>query len=163
MFCRCIGGEVSQKQIGMAASRCNRQKKTQKYPMGSKSIGIHGAFIVLTRNWTGDPSPANKKRDSLSTVSLVGEAGLESVLCQPTCDRSTGKGRYASPTPSTTRRPDDHKALLQILQKPAAIPLWVTMPPRFRFRLAKGMARQYFYHLSILNYLLSGNQSACLL
>ena len=99
--------------------------------MVSKFLRNQGVLAVLARKGTAIPSSANKKRDSLSTVSLVGEAGLEAVLCKPTCHRSTGKGRCFSPIPSTTRRPDDQKALSQPLQKPAAIPLWVTMPPRF--------------------------------
>ena len=43
------------------------------------------------QGWTG------QKRDSLSTVSLVREAGLEAALCQPLLLRSTGKDGCCPP------------------------------------------------------------------
>ena len=49
----------------------------EKDPLGAKGIGLQGVLGVLAAKWTGNPSPTSKKRDSLSTVSLVGEAGLE--------------------------------------------------------------------------------------
>ena len=74
-------------------NRCDKHEWAQKYPLVSKFLRNQGVLAVLTRKGTAIPSSANKKRDSLSTVSLVGEAGLESVLCQPLCIRSTGKDR----------------------------------------------------------------------
>ena len=58
-------------------------KENEKYPLVSKVVGYQGVLAVLARIGTGDPSPTNKKRDSLSTVSLVGEAGLEGFTQNP--------------------------------------------------------------------------------
>ena len=66
--------------IGIGANRC-------KIPLDLQSRWKSRGF----RRFGQDV--LDKKRDSLSTVSLVGEAGLEAVLCQPLCLRSTGQDR----------------------------------------------------------------------
>ena len=55
----------------------NGSQNSKKDPLGSKLVGNQGVFSVLARIGTGNPSPTSKKRDDLSIVSLVGEAGLE--------------------------------------------------------------------------------------
>ena len=93
MFRATAGRPGRRKWVEMVANRCKWRKENEKYPMISKSLGNHGVLAVLATKGTENPSPTTKKRDSLSTVSLVREAGLEGFSRPPTCDPSTNKDR----------------------------------------------------------------------
>ena len=66
------------------------RKENEKSPV-FPFFGKHRGFSRFGNQRDGKPVPYNQKRDSLSTVSLVREAGLEAVLCQPACNPSPGK------------------------------------------------------------------------
>ena len=61
-----------------------------KRPRIPTFFGIRGFYLF----WAGS---TGKKRDSLAAVSLVREAGLEAVLCQPLLLRLTGKDGCSLP------------------------------------------------------------------
>ena len=97
MFRATSGRPGRREWVEMVANRCNWRKENEKYPMISKSLGNHGVLAVLATKGTGNPSPTSKKRDSLSTVSLVREAGLEGFSHPLTFDPSTNQNQYFIP------------------------------------------------------------------
>ena len=97
MFRATAGRRGRPKRTATIANRCKWRKENEKYPMISKSLGNHGVLWLLATKGTGNPSPTTKKRDSLSTVSLVREAELEGFSWPPTCDPSTNQDRCFLP------------------------------------------------------------------
>ena len=106
-------------------NRCNKHEWAQKYPLVSKFLRNQGVLAVLARKGTAIPSSANKKRDSLSTVSLVGEAGLEGFSWNPGLHRYPQRFPVSPSPPPTTRRTNGEKALSQSLRNAVVIPPFV--------------------------------------